>query len=1046
MDTRACTVCGHQMRAGAKFCDECGTPVQPQQAERKQVTVLFCDVVGSMKLAEALDPERLREIMHDLFNRSAMIVQRYGGTVDKFTGDGLMALFGAPTALEDHALRAAVAAAAIHSAAGQLAHQLRTSERIELQIRIGLNSGEVVTGNIGEGSGRYTAIGRPVGMAQRMEAAAPPGGTLCALSTAELIRESAVLGDIEYVLVKNEPDRVPARTLLGIAENSQPRARDYGPMLGRESELDTLMAAVDNTRRSGMLIGVVGAPGVGKSRLVREFTIAAHAHDADVVLTRCEAHTAGVPLRAFARVARSLFGIDRLDDADARSRIAHQLPPRQATAVSDFLGIAETSSAGELLTPDAMRHRVVDAMSAFVAARHEPTAMIVEDIHWIDAASADALVLLHKALADTPSALVLTYRPEYRGELRYLAEHIVELTPLTEPTSIRLITDLLGADATVRDLTRRIASAAAGNPYFAEEIIRDLAGRGLLTGTRGAYRMIGQVDDITVPSTVQSVLAARIDRLTPTAKAILNAAAVIGSRFDVDTVAALTRDVNASGLAELVAAELIDQIEFAPSSRYAFRHPLVRTVAYESQLSSVRVEAHRLLADTISRLDPGNDDENAAMIATHLEAAGQLTDSYHWHMRAANWHYLHNVPAARLSWQHARRVADQLGDGDHAVSLRIAPRALLARTAYQSEVTDAESNYAELRRLTSLNNDLLSRAIGAAGHIILLSQLHGRLGEATELSYELAETLTWISGSDPVKALIYQAVVYTQFMVGDIPMALQNSQRQHRLTAAGDQRVRLFSIATDGVIEIVTGHFDRGREHLMAATVCIPPGDAITQAQLTTYWATLVAHGIEHPADVLPLTEQSVRMAEELGDGFGCACAWWARGAVLLALADHDDEATTLLRQARAEIAVHNNPSLFLPVIDAGLATCAARAGDLDGAVDQMRSAYDTYFDEGSPWLTVAPATGLVDLLLARGTADDVAEAERVVAQVTSAWAPLRSTIMAVARARANTQLARARGQTQAFHRLARQHLLIVDRFDARGRRAEAQRWVDETT
>src|SRR5258705_13459023 len=202
--TDRCGSCGNDLRAKAHFCDVCGSPVSPRSVpgEHKQVTVLFVDVVGSMKLAVALDAERLQEIMNELFNRAAAVVQRYQGTVDKFTGDGLMALFGAPAALEDHALRACVSALEILSVTKELAAEVLRRDGVALRIRVGLNSGAVVAGEIGSGQGRYTAVGHPVGMAQRMEAAAPPGGVMCSLSTARLVEDAARLGPVEDVFVK----------------------------------------------------------------------------------------------------------------------------------------------------------------------------------------------------------------------------------------------------------------------------------------------------------------------------------------------------------------------------------------------------------------------------------------------------------------------------------------------------------------------------------------------------------------------------------------------------------------------------------------------------------------------------------------------------------------------------------------------------------------------------------------------------------------------------------------------------------------------------
>ena len=306
----------------------------------------------------------------------------------------------------------------------------------------------------------------------------------------------------------------------------------------------------------------------------------------------------------------------------------------------------------------------------------------LEDAHWIDVQSDDVLADFAAALDGTTSMFVTTYRPEFRGAL-----HIGEPDDHAAATDrmrcrCRLVGHLLGDDQSLAGLAERIATAAAGNPFFAEEIVRDLAGRGVLSGGRGGYRLTGDVDEIAVPATVQAVLAARIDRLPAPTKSILNAAAVIGNHFDVDTLHALLPESMSTRLAELVSAELIDQIEFVPRQRYCFHHPLVRTVAYESQLSAIRVQAHRRLAAAIEARDSGAVDDNAALIATHLEAGGELVKAYRWHLRAAEWLRPRGISAARAEWESARRIADALADDyDGVTAMRIAPRAMLISTA-----------------------------------------------------------------------------------------------------------------------------------------------------------------------------------------------------------------------------------------------------------------------------------------------------------------------------------------------------------------------------
>jgi adenylate cyclase len=267
-----CGSCGAQSSPNAKFCSECGTPLKQaaQSAEYKQVTVVFADVVHSMSIAAAVGAERLREIMAQLVDRAAAVVKRYGGTVDKFTGDGIMAVFGAPVALEDHAVRACLAALGLQEEAKPLAEEVQDRDGVGLQLRVGLNSGQVIAGEIGSGPFSYTAIGEQVGMAQRMESVAPPGGVMLSESTARLVENAVVLGAPEVVQIKGASDSVPARRLLAISDHL-PRRRSESALVGRKWELSTIAAILDEAiTGAGCVVNVVGPPGIGKSRLVRE--------------------------------------------------------------------------------------------------------------------------------------------------------------------------------------------------------------------------------------------------------------------------------------------------------------------------------------------------------------------------------------------------------------------------------------------------------------------------------------------------------------------------------------------------------------------------------------------------------------------------------------------------------------------------------------------------------------------------------------------------------------------------------------------------------
>ena len=333
-------------------------------------------------------------------------------------------------------------------------------------------------------------------------------------------------------------------------------------------------------------------------------------------------------------------------------------------------------------------------VNATTLARTEPTLFIIEDVHWIDAVSESMLADFLTVIPRTPSMVLITFRPEYEGALmRAHGAQTIALGPLGDSDTTALLGELLGSDPSVGELAAIIAERAAGNPFFAEEMVRELAQRGVLQVDRGGYLCRADVAEVSVPVTVQASIEARIDRLSAPARRMLNAASVIGARFGAELLAALGVDAVVD---ELLGAELIDQVRFTPSAEYAFRHPLIRAVAYESQLKSDRAQWHRRLAAAIQERAPGSVEENAALIAEHLEAAGELHAAYGWHMRAAAWSTNRDLDAARLSWERAAQIADALpADDPDQLSMRIAPRTMLCATDYsrpeQSRKTGAAS-------------------------------------------------------------------------------------------------------------------------------------------------------------------------------------------------------------------------------------------------------------------------------------------------------------------------------------------------------------------
>lgn len=949
--------------------------------------MLFGDVVGSMKLAAKLDPERLQEIMNELFNTSATIVQRYQGTVDKFTGDGLMALFGAPVALEDHAKRACIAALEIQAAAKRMAVEIRDRDGIELQVRVGLNSGEVVAGEIGLGPGRYTAIGHPVGMAQRMESAAPPGGVLCSASTARLVQGVAELGSAESVEIKGEANLVPARQLLSVPVQELVIGRDEGPMFGRDAELAELIGLFDS--RSASPIGVVGQPGVGKSRLVREFAMRLENGGADIVVASCDAHTTQVPLRAFSRMLRAMFGVGRLDDNAARAEVIQRLPESLATdddttsVLFDLLGIADLDGAPVELTLDARHHRLVEAMARSIQIRSRPTVFLLEDVHWIDTASEATVAEFAETLAALGSALVTTYRPEYRGPLRGTADATVTLDALSDEATAAIAVGLIGTDPTVKGIAERIVGSAAGNAFFVEEMVRDLVDRGVLVGSRGNYRRQGDIDQTALPPTVHSVVAARIDRLPPHAKSVLNAAAVIGSNFDLDVMQALVPEADRADLADLVSVELIDQIEFVPRDRYCFRHALVRKVAYETQLTTTRASAHRRLARAIQALHPLAVDENAALIGTHLEAAGDLATAYSWHMRAAGWLETRDMVAARSSWRHARDVADRL-PAEHATTseMRIAPRKMLAWTDWLVGADpDADASFEELRALATQAGDTFSLAMGTAGRVIALCENQNRFAEAAATAGDVVEMIDKIDADAMLKVDLLFAVLWTKFLVTDTEAVLQIGHRIQELAGDRVNSSVARANAACGVSWLVAGNVEKGQRAMELGVSQGRELDPVTYATVMTMKCCLTAIGLEPPeAETLEDARRALIRAESLGDNLALAAALWAYGTVLLRSDRRAaPSAVDCLQRALSVIVKHQILTVAQAPIEADLAVENARAGNTDDAIESLRGVIHRQIAQSDVTFLAVTSTAFVQLLIDRGRPDDVAEAKALV-------------------------------------------------------------------
>ncbi len=983
----ACGACGAGLRDGARFCDACGTPVTAadSRAEYKQVTVLFADVVRSMDIAAAVGAERLREIMGEVFRRSSVIVKRYGGTVDKFTGDGIMAVFGAPIALEDHAARACRAALDIQADAGPLADDVECRDNISLRLRIGLNSGEVITGEIGSGPMTYTAIGEQVGMAQRMESVAPAGGVMVSESTARLVDTVAMLGATEQVHIKGAAEPVPAHRLLGMATGPRPD-RAEPTFVGRQWEMSALRGVLTRSLNgNGSVVGVVGPPGIGKSRIVRELTAQAKADGAEVFATYCESHTTDLPFQTAAGLLRSTTGVDGLDEAAARAHVRMRFPganDEDLLLLDDLLGIGDPAAALPQIDPDARRRRLAAVVKAAALARTAPVVYVAEDVHWIDAISESMLAEFLTVIPQTPSLVVITYRPEYEGALaRTPRSQTIALEPLDDGQMRELGAELLGEDRSVAELTDLIAERAAGNPFFAEEIVRDLSERDVLVGGRGCYLCAAPIAGVHVPRTLQAVIAARIDRLDAAAKRTLNAAAVIGSRFTPDMLESL--DVDAA-LGELVAAELIDQTAFEPDE-YAFRHPLTRAVAYESQLKSDRAQLHRRVARAVDQ-----DDQNAALIAEHLEAAGDLPAAYEWHMRAGGWSLNRDISAAQHSWERALQVADASpSDTPNRVAMRIAPRTLICGSTFRKFHPDMSARFAELRDLCTEAGDKASLAMGMAG-MTVEHVLHNRLMEASRLASEYMALVESLSDPLMTVSLSFAAIV-AKHHTGDTDEVLRWAQAVIDLEEESPHQ-ETFIIGSPLATALAwrgVGRFQKGLpgwgEDFDRAMAITEQTDALSQSAIITYKYAGIPRGVFLADDrALREIESALKAAERSSDDMAIILLPFTFGIALIHNGEDRQRGYDILSTLRETCTAERFALNIVSSIDTYLARHMMETGREEQAIARWRALADEMIDNGNLANIDVPMMFTAEALMSRGDYDEAKlEIERL-AETTS--------------------------------------------------------------
>ena len=800
---RACAKCGRPLSPTAKFCPECAHPTgisaapppaqrfdSPEsytpkhlaekiltsrsalEGERKQITVLFADLKGSMELLASRDPEEARTLLDPVLERMMEAVHRYEGTVNQVMGDGIMALFGAPVAHEDHAVRACYAALDLQRAMRRLTDDLRRSHGVTVQIRVGLNSGEVVVRAISSALHMdYTAVGQTTHLAARMEQLASPGTTLLTADTLRLAEGYIEVKPLGPMPVKGLATPVEAYELTGAGPRrsrlSAAAARGLTRFVGRDGELEQLREALGRSASGhGQVIAIVGEPGVGKSRLVWEVTHSQRTHGWLILHAGSVSHGKGTPYLPVVDLLKGYFQIGDRDEPRAiREKVMGKLLALDRTleatlpAFLALLDVPVEDRRWEVLDPPQRRLRTLDAVRRLLLreSQVQPLLVVFEDLHWIDAETQSALERLVESLPAARILLLVNYRPEYRhdwGGKSYYRQ--LRLDPLAPARAIELLETLLGSEQSLARLKQLLITRTEGNPFFLEESVRSLVDDGVLAGERGAYRLAATIGHAQIPATVQALLTARIDRLPPHEKELLQTASVVGTDVPVAVLAAISgasAEALSDGLARLQATEFLYEARVFPDAGYAFKHALTHEVAYGSLLQGRRRALHTRAVEAIERLYPER-------LAEHVERLA------HHALRGETWER-----AATYLRQAGEKATERSAYQQAAVCFEQA----LAALGHVPESRD------QLEQAIDLHLDAFGALVVAgalakvADHLNEAEALTARLGDERRLGSVLVAlgNYAWVSGDSDRALEVCRHALAIATRLGDVPLAMR---------------------------------------------------------------------------------------------------------------------------------------------------------------------------------------------------------------------------------------------------------------------------------
>jgi class 3 adenylate cyclase/tetratricopeptide (TPR) repeat protein len=646
------------------------------EGERKQVTVLFADIKGSMELFADRDPEAAQQIFDPVLERMIEAVHHYEGTVNRVMGDGIMALFGAPIANEDHAVRACYAALRMQETVKQYAEEVQRTQGVGVTIRVGLNSGEIIVCGIGNDLHvEYTVVGQAANLAARLEQMAKPGSVLTAADTLQLAEGYIAMKPLGLMSVKGLPNPVQIYEVTGAGEartRLQVSAeRGLTRFVARDIELEQLHSVQQLAGQGhGQVVAIVGEPGVGKSRLVHEFIHSRHTADWLILESSSVSYGRATPYLPVIGLLKNYFKIHAQDSTQSiREKVTERilaLDQSLQDAIAPMLDLLDALDENDpFRSLDLVRHRQYTYQAVvrllLSESRVQPFVVVFEDLHWNDSLSLGLLSELVVALQDARLLLVVSYRPaEYSDEWRNRPNYRqVRLDPLASEGLAKFLEALLGSSPTLATLKSFLVGRASGNPFFAEEIVRGLVATSMLAGARGDYRLARPFSGVEIPPTVQAVLAARVDALPPANKHLLQEAAVIGHDVPfalLHAISGLPEDRLRGLLDNLQSAEFLYSSRLFPELQYTFKHALTHDVTYSGVLHERRREIHARVVDATEALYADRLSEQVERLAYHT-VQGELKEKAAHYLRQAG-----AKAAARSAVATARTLFEQALD------------------------------------------------------------------------------------------------------------------------------------------------------------------------------------------------------------------------------------------------------------------------------------------------------------------------------------------------------------------------------------------------